>query len=155
MAERAHQEWSVYQRSARELDTRFHAAPRTPVMDRLLSFGQVRVMAFGAYGEGSPDVHHALTAAARAHAETTWRVFGARTRDEAYSYWLQRYRRDMGMAVVREMARHRLRRVPFIGVQRRFVEERLRAHRPFGDRGRIGDFFAHQAAQVAGAAWAA
>ena len=124
-------------------------------MDRLLSFGQTRVLAFGAYGEGSPDVHHVLSAAARMHADSTWRVFGARTRDEAYSYWLQRYRRDMGIAVVREMARHRLRRVPFIGVERRFVEERLRVRRPTSDVERAVEFFAHQAAQVAGVAWAA
>ena len=137
VAQRAHDEWGVYTRSARALDTRFYPAPQTPVMDRLQAHGQVRVMAFGAYGEASPDVHHVLAAAATRHAQSTWRSSGARTQSEAYGYWLQAYRRDMGMTVVREMARHRLNRVPFVGVERRFVQERVRAHVVHGDQGRL------------------
>ena len=82
----------------------------------------------------------------RSYAQSTWRSSGARTQSEAYGYWLQAYRRDMGMTVVREMARHRLNRVPFVGVERRFVQERVRAHVVHGDQGRLGDFYAHQAA---------
>ena len=34
-----------------------------PILDRLRSFGQTRGLAFGAYGEASPDVHALLTVA--------------------------------------------------------------------------------------------
>ena len=40
-----------------------YSAPGTnPILDRLRSFGQTRGLAFGAYGEASPDVHALLTA---------------------------------------------------------------------------------------------
>ena len=87
VAERAHLEWPAYQRAARELDTRFHH-PRTPVYDRLLSFGQVRCLVFRSYGEGSPDVHNFLRAAAQQRATLSWRRQGARTQSEAYGIYL-------------------------------------------------------------------
>lgn len=123
VAHRAHREWATYTRSARELDTRFHA-PRTPVYDRLCSFGRVRCLVFGAYGEASPDVHHCIRAAARRRAEREWRLLGARTEAEAYACFMQQYRRDVGLAAVREHARLRLSRVPFIGVSHEVVAAR-------------------------------
>ena len=65
VAERAHRVHPDYLRAARSLDTQFYAAPATPVMDRLMSHGQVRALVFGAHGEGSPDVHHCIEASAR------------------------------------------------------------------------------------------
>ena len=114
---------TTYQRSARELDTRFYAPPQTPVHDRLLSFGQIRCLVFGAYGEASPDVHHSITAAATRRAQRSWRHLGARSQHEARAFFLQGYRRDVGMAVVREHARVRLARVPFIGEWYRFLSK--------------------------------
>ena len=159
MAERAHIEWPTYQRAARELDSRFHH-PRTPVYDRLLSFGQVRCLVFGAYGEGSPDVHHFLRAAAQQRAARSWRRHGSRTQSEAYGVWLQVYRRDMGVAAVREHARLRLRRIPLIGVDRAVLRARgVQRHRlvvgQWEDGTRRDDFLAFQAlggGRAAGAA---
>ena len=151
MADRAHREWTTYQRSARELDTRFYAPPQTPVHDRLLSFGQVRCLVFGAYGEASPDVHHCITAAATRRAQRSWRHLGARSQHEARAFFLQSYRRDVGMAVVREHARLRLARVPFVGVPRDVVQARGVQRRREQVRGtdaaggRADQFFAHQA----------
>ena len=54
----------------------------------------------------------------------TWSSYGARTEDEAYSYYVQGFRRDVGIAVAREFARYRLLRVPFIGVPREVVRDR-------------------------------
>ena len=119
----------MYLRAARSLDTQFYAAPATPVMDRLVSHGQVRAMVFGAHGEGSPDVHHSIEASARQRARQTWRGFGARTEEEAYGYWVQQFRRLMGVTIVREFARLRIRRVPFLGVPREFVRDRARGRR--------------------------
>ena len=148
VAHRAHLEWAAYQRAARDLDTRFHA-PRTPIHDRLMSFGQLRCLTFGAYGEGSPDVHHCIHAAARQRATSSWRSLGARTHAEAYTIWVQTYRRDVGLAIVREHARLRLHRIPFIGVPRAALRarqgQRDRVVRgEWADGGRREDFFAVQ-----------
>ena len=64
-------------------------------------------------------------------------------------------RRAVGLVVVREMARHRLRRVPYIGVPRHIVEERmqpfhLRAiERGGGAAASAADFYAFQQRQGA------
>ena len=121
---------------------------RHRVMDRLLSHGQVRALVFGAHGEGSPDVHHCIEASAQQRARQTWRGFGAHTEEEAYGYWVQQFRRLMGVTIVREFARLRIRRVPFLGVPREFVRDRARGRRVVQEvpaHGRhAGDFFGHQ-----------
>ena len=132
------------------LDNQFYAAPLTPVLDRLNQYGKVRALVFGNYGEASPDVHHCITAAARQRAEQTWRRYGARSEDEAYGFWLQRFRRDIGMAAVREFARYRVLRVPLIGMPREIVRSRNQGRREARavplDGAMQADFFAHQAA---------
>ena len=76
---------------------------------------------------------------------------GARTEDEMYSYYLRRFRRRMGMASVLAMARHRLSRVPLIGVPRQAVEQHMRRARARAqghgrevDTGDLTEFFAYQ-----------
>ena len=100
-------------------------------------------------GEASPDVHHFISAAARRLARTTWDRLGARSEDEAYSYHVQRFRRDIGIATAREFARYRLLRVPFIGVPRAVVRDRhagRREARAVPAQGPMqADFFRHQA----------
>ena len=51
---------------------------------------------------------------------------GARSEAEARSWWIGYCRRRIGVAVARAMARHRLRRVPFIGVPRPVLDARAR-----------------------------
>ena len=94
------------------------------MLDHLDSFGQVRALVFGQYAEASDDVHELLEIAARRLADQRWRSLGARTAQEAYGIYLSRFRRSMSMLVAREMARHRLRRVPFIGVSRTALRQR-------------------------------
>ena len=149
VALRAHRVHPAYERAAGGLDTRFYTAPLTPVMDRLNHYGQVRALVFGNHGEASPDVHHFISAAARRLARTTWDRLGARSEDEAYSYHVQRFRRDIGIATAREFARYRLLRVPFIGVPRAVVRDRhagRREARAVPAQGPMqADFFRHQA----------
>ena len=118
-------------------------------MDRLNHYGQVRALVFGNHGEASPDVHHFISAAARRLARTTWDRLGARSEDEAYSYHVQRFRRDIGIATARECARYRLLRVPFIGVPRAVIRDRhagRREARAVPAQGPMqADFFRHQA----------
>ena len=46
-----------------------------------------------------------------------------------YGYWVQQFRRLMGVTIVHEFVRLRIRRVPFLGVPREFVRDRARGRR--------------------------
>ena len=127
----------------------------TPIEDRLRSFGQVRAVVFGAYGEASRDVHLVLDVAADAMATHQWRAMGARTKEEARAFIIGALRRRLGLAATRAMARHRLQRAPWIGVDRQVVIDRRQRglHDPRAQaRGRMrmdgavnpDDFLAHQ-----------
>ena len=90
--------------------------------------GAVRGTIFGQYGEASIDVHTLVQTAARELARRRWRRYGARDENEAYAFFVAAQRRELGVAVVREFARHRLRRIPFIGMtvaQVRAASERV------------------------------
>ena len=50
---------------------------------------------------------------------------GARTQEEARSFIVSSLRRRLGLVICREFARHRIRRVPYIGVPRAVVERRM------------------------------
>ena len=110
------------------LDNLFYAAPLAvaPVLNPRLSLRPVRQGARACLWQprrgvaGRPPLHHR---AARKRAGDTWSSYGARSEDEAYSYYVQGFRRDVGIAVAREFARYRYRllRVPFIGVPREVV----------------------------------
>ena len=89
-------------------------------------------LVFGNHGEASQDVHHFISAAARKLASDTCDRLGARSEDEAYSCHVQRFRRDVGIAVAREFARYRLLRVPFVGVPRAVIRDRHAGRRERG-----------------------
>ena len=125
MAERAHQVSGEYLRAARQADRQYSAPDTSPILDRLRSFGQTRGLVFGAYGEASPDVHALLTVAADGLAARQWGDMGARTQEEARSFIISSLRRRLGLVICREFARHRIRRVPYIGVPRAVVERRM------------------------------
>ena len=85
-------------------------------------YGEVRGLAYGGYGEGSTDVHSLMDAAATHLARTTWRWAGVRTLEEMRNTLITRYRRRVGVRVVKAFAAYRLERVPFIGMPRHMVE---------------------------------
>ena len=62
--------------------------------------------------------HQLLDAAANAAAAESWRLLGARSAAEAKGYYVRCMRRSWGIAIVREFARHRLRRVGHVGAPR-------------------------------------
>ena len=123
-----------YGAHARELDGLYSPPGTTPIAQRLGSFTQVRGLVFGQYAECSLDVHALIELAAHALARKHWRLSGARSEAEARSWWVGTCRRRIGVATARAMARHRIRRVPFIGVPRAVLEERMR-HGPLGRGG--------------------
>ena len=123
VASRAHQVHGDYVRRARHLDARadvqvFNQGRTDAVSTVLAGFGTVRAAVWGAYGEASDDVHQLCEATVDAEAERTWRQLGARSCAEARSYLMSRTRRSWGITAVREMARHRLARVCFVGARR-------------------------------------
>ena len=118
--------------------------------------GDIRGLVFGQYAEAPVDVHELISAAADGMAAKWWRLYGARSQAEARSIFVSRLRRQMGVFAAREMARHRLRRVPFVGVPRAVIARGLagRGAAPGAgpvalQRARDGfhaaDFFAYQA----------
>ncbi len=136
------QVWPSYLRHARDLDRRYSPAGMTPIEDRLRSYTETRGAVFGAYGEASDDVHGLIAAAATASAERQYRLTGARTAAEMRSFIVGQMRRRIGLTTVQAMARHRLSRVPYIGVPREAIisrQQRLQqAAMPRG--GGVGDF---------------
>ena len=93
-----------------------------------------------------------LELAATAAARRDWRMRGNRTMEEARGIYIALYRRRLGCFVVREFARHRLHRVPYIGVPRAAIAQHrvvrgapgLGGGGPVAHQIRSTDFFAHQ-----------
>ena len=116
VAEREHRVNGEYKTHARRLDAA-HSSPGTePILQRLQSFGPVRGLAAGQYSEVSPDVHSLIQVCAESLANKNWRALGARSAHEARGFVVAAVKRRLGLMLAREMARHRLRRVPAIGV---------------------------------------
>ena len=119
--------WNVhlqYEAHARRLDGTAPNAPAGPVLTRLRSYTPTRGLAFGAYGECSSDVHSLIDLAADGIAAKLWRLLGARSKAEARSFIVARLRRRLGLVATREMARHRLRRLPYVGAPRSALSQR-------------------------------
>ena len=81
-------------------------------------YGQVRGLVWGQYGEASLAVHELFDLAVQSAARRSWRDIGARSEAEARGYFSSTMRRRWGVIAVRAMARHRLRRVHFVGAPR-------------------------------------
>ena len=97
-------------------------------------------------------MHALLTVAADGLAARQWRDMGARTQEEARSFIVSSLRRRLGLVICREFARHRIRRVPYIGVPRAVLEQRMqRGQLIGGPQARVplyvpyADFYQYQA----------
>ena len=85
----------------------------------------MRGAVIGNYAEASPDVHDMLTLASNGVAKRTWRRLGRRSEAEARSSTAAAVRRRFGTIAARAFARHRLRRIGFIGMPRAVLDARL------------------------------
>ena len=113
-----------YERHAAEVDgkaevQRFNGGRQDAVRSTLRALGPVRAAVWGNYGEASDDVHQLLDIVADLASKKAWRQLGARSVAEARGYFVQQLRRSWGLTAVRAFARHRLRRVHFVGGERR------------------------------------
>ena len=86
------------------------------IFDRLCEFTPTRGLAFGDWAEMSADVHDLLRQSAVALASKHWRRNGSRSQGEALGYYTQEVYRRMGVAVSAAFDRHRISRIPLIGV---------------------------------------
>ena len=83
-------------------------------------------MVVGQYAEGSEEVHSLIAAIATRMASRRWRLLGFRSEAEALSAYTTLVRRRVGVAAVRAYARHRIARVPYVGVPRAVIERQMR-----------------------------
>ena len=113
------------------------------------ALGPIRALVFGNYAEVSPDVEDLLERAAQELARRRWAVMGAHNEAEARSYFISTLRRKLGLVVMREMARHRLNRVQYVGVRRAALASRA-STRPASSEplSHHGEFAAWQAPQL-------
>ena len=118
-----------YQSKARSVDMRYCDVPREetgPVLQRLLSYGQVRGIVFGAWGEASPATERLLSQMARQGATIKWRQMGCIDQDSAIGCLAWFLRRRWGMTALRENARLKLERLAFVGRGAAAADERRR-----------------------------
>ena len=143
-----------YTSHARRLDRTYHPHTGTPgpIEQRLRSFTTVRGLVFGQYAEASADVHDLIATAADGIAQHRWQLAGARSATEMRAFLVSRCRRRVGLVAAQAMARHRLARVPYIGVPRDIVATRMqrgpqrRGHaHPYAPAPDHADFYQYQA----------
>ena len=123
VAARARDVQLAYRRHARTLDHHYHGPHSTTILDYLDSFTAVRGLCVGHYGEASPDVHALIDIAATGTARLQQGAWGARTAAEARSFALSLHRRVLGVTFVRAMARHLIRRIPYVGLDYQQIRE--------------------------------
>ena len=85
----------------------------------LLTYPRVHGLAWGGLGESSGSVHALQQIVARGIAAHRWRGMGARSQEEALGFVTSALRRRWGIAACRAQARHRLRRLIWVGARGR------------------------------------
>ena len=137
-----------YVRHARSIDAEHNLGGAAEA--RLRALGEVAGLVVGQYAEASAELHSLLDAIAAAMAARRWRRLGFRSEAECLSACTTLVRRRVGVAAVRAFARHRLARVPYVGLPRAVIVRHMRRQelaRAGAARGHVSavDLFAHQA----------
>ena len=102
---------SEYLADARDLDREHNRTPvgsTGPVERKVLSFGRVRGLVFGSFGEASPDVYDLVKECGDIGAARGWRDMGAASVADARAVLRGRARRHVGIEAARGMALYRL-----------------------------------------------
>ena len=68
-------------------------------------------------------MHDLLEAAAESMAKAKWAQLGCHSQGEAKGFFLNDFKRRLGLVAMREMARHRINRVHFVGMPRAVVDQ--------------------------------
>ena len=104
--------------NAAKVDERYCGTPQGevgPVRRQLLSYGTVRGLVFGAWGEASSDAHELLHLLAKKGAQVRWREMGSPDEASAVGCLAWLLRRRWGMTALRENARLKLDRMAYVG----------------------------------------
>ena len=107
-----------YAGKAQEVDERFCGAQpgaAGPVTRKLQSFGAVKGLVFGAWGETSPDVEKLLSLFARTGAIRHWRSMRCNEEASAVGALAWLLRRRWALTALRENARVKLDRMAHVG----------------------------------------
>ena len=109
-----------YMAKARALDAQFCDVPRDsdapgPVARKLLSYGRIHSLVFGAYGEGSKDAHGLVAQLATSRASRDWARLGCRDQKEAAATLARYLYRSWGIAAARAQACLRLAGLSHVG----------------------------------------
>ena len=139
----------IWRRRVLSINQRFQTGGG--VLATLTGFGDVRALVIGNYAEMSDDLHQLRERAAWAASEF-WERLGSRTRAEAVSYFSSQLRYSWGVAAARAFARHRLRRVIYVGAERLPRAAQLTGQ-PTGEwamASRVGDSFSGRHGMGAG-----
>jgi len=107
-----------YAAKARSIDERYCGTPQGevgPVRRQLQSYGSVKGLVFGAWGEASSDTHALLHTLARQGARVRWRDMGCPDEASAIGCLAWLLRRRWGLTALRENARLKLDRLAFVG----------------------------------------
>ena len=115
---------------ARATDTRYcgtSLGETGPVLQKLLSYGRVRGLVFGAWGEGTEDLERLLGQMARQGALHKWRQMACIDQDSAVGCLAWLLRRRWGLCALRECARLKLERLAYVGRGAAAAHERRQA----------------------------
>ena len=118
VAKRAREIPGDYARKARDLDLRCGGvAPNAvgPVTCKLASYGRIRGLVFGAYGEASDDVRELVAALSAGWASRDWVRMNCRDPSEATAVIAHSLYRSWGLAAVRAQARLKLNGLAHVG----------------------------------------
>ena len=105
---RAKDVFADYKKKAKEADrTHNHTADGVsgPIAKELESYPPVRGLAFGTFAEASDSVEHLVTAAADAEAQSEWHTIPGASMTTAFSVFVARNRRRLGIVAARTYAR--------------------------------------------------
>ena len=86
-----------------------------PVSQKLASYGRIRGLVFGAYGEASPDAHELLGVLAAEYASRHWVRMGCRAPQDAAAALSRSLYRSWGLMAVRGQARLKLSGLAHVG----------------------------------------
>ena len=106
--------------TAKETDRKFNPLHNQqgggmgPAQSFLNTFGRVQGLIFGAFGEGSPDVHALIHLISVKGAERGWRPEGASSAGDAAAALKRQAERSIGIEAVRGHARLKLDRLAWM-----------------------------------------
>ena len=120
MARRARAIPGEYVAKARGLDTQFCGVARDseapgPVAQKLASYGRIKSLVFGSFGEASADVHALVGQMTSGRALREWIRLGCRDSDDAKATLARYIYRSWGLAAVQAQARLKIDGLAHVG----------------------------------------